>query len=136
MEREAMLGAIEAAYAARVKGDVATMATYFTEDARFEIAGEKDLLERFPTGPGHAVSVIGSLIELVTFHERETLQTVVEDNHVALLHRIRMSLGGREPFDSLVYDLWEFGEDGRAVGLRQFIDTARFAVELAQAAGD
>ena len=48
MQREDILKAIDAAYAARVNQDAVALAELWTGETTFEVEGQKSLIEAFP----------------------------------------------------------------------------------------
>lgn len=132
MERERVLEIIDAAYAARLRGDAEAVAQIWAEGATFELAGERSLLEGLPNaGSGAAEPTVAGLIALVEFIAVERLETLVEGLRAATLSRIAMSFGGREPVTMLVHHLWHLDEDGKVRSLLEFTDTAKATAEMA-----
>jgi ketosteroid isomerase-like protein len=137
MDREQVLTIIDAAYAARMRGDPAEVGQIWAAGATFELAGEKSLLAAFPAaGPGAAQPTVEAIMALVKFTAVERLDAVVEGRRAAVLSRVTMRFGGLEPFATLVYDLWELDEDGTVRALLQFSDTAKVASEMARLAAN
>jgi ketosteroid isomerase-like protein len=131
MNRDEVLAVIDAAYAARVAGDLATMRALAAEDGTFELAGETTLLRNFPVaGRVPSLSAVNGLISLIRMIEIERLEAVVEGNRAAVLLHARMSFAGRPPFDTVLYDFVELDDDGRISTMIQFSDTARYAAEM------
>lgn len=134
MDREQVLEIIEAGYAARMRGDAAAVSRIWAAGASFELAGEKTLLGAFPA-QGPAQPAAQALIDLIEMSALERIDAVVEGTRAAILWRATMSFNGREPFVSLLYDLWELDESGKVRSLLQFADTARIAEEMRALAG-
>lgn len=131
MDRDAVLAIIDAAYAARTRHDAGELATIWREDAVFEVAGVSSLIESFPGAtPSPSKPTVEEMMGLVEMHEVERMQALVEGNRAAILSRARVSFSGREPFDTLLYDLWELDDDGKVRSLLQFADTAKIVAEM------
>lgn len=132
MDREQVLAIIDAGYAARAANDGETLSRVWAEGATFELAGEATLLAAFPgaDGPSAAQPTVEALMGLVAMSNVRRLQAVVEGNRAATLSRATVSFAGREPFETLLYDLWEFDADGKIRSLVQFADTAKVANEM------
>jgi ketosteroid isomerase-like protein len=131
MSRDEVLGVIDAAYAARVAGDLATLRKLAADGGTFELAGESTLLRNFPVaGRVPALNAVEGLTNLIRIIEIERLEAVVEGNRAAVLLHARMSFAGREPFDTVLYDFVELDDDGRIRSMIQFSDTARYATEM------
>jgi ketosteroid isomerase-like protein len=131
MDRERVLGIIDAAYDARRRGDAEAVSRIWAEGATFEVAGQKELLAAFPAaGPMRAQLAVEELIALIGMHSLTRLQAVVEGTKAAVLWRATVSFADREPFETLLYDLWELDEAGKVHSLVQFADTASIAAEM------
>jgi ketosteroid isomerase-like protein len=131
MDRDDVLAIIEAAYAARMRGDGEAVNRIWAEGATFETAGEKTLIEAFPGAEPTAGQLAAeAIMRLVAMTSRKTLQAVVEGRRAAILSQATVSFAGREPFETLLYDLWELDEAGKVRSLLQFADTAKIASEL------
>jgi ketosteroid isomerase-like protein len=131
MNRDEVLAIIDMAYAARIAGDIDTLRALAAEDGTFELAGESTLLRNFPfAGRVPALSAVKRLTDLITIYEVRRLDALVEGNRAAVLSHARMSFAGRDPFDTVLYDLVELDEDGRILSMVQFCDTARYVAEM------
>lgn len=132
MDREQVLAIIDAAYAARLAHDGEALKRFWAEGAVFELVGEAALLEAFPgsTGPSPGQQTVEEIMALVKMIAVERLDAVVEGHRAATLSRARVSFAGREPFETLLYDLWELDDEGKVSVLRQFADTAKVASEM------
>ena len=132
-DRAKMLAAIDTAYAARERGDKEALAAHFAPFATFHIAGRKDLLG-FDVGPVDAMSAIGELIDLFTFHRTERLHVAI-DGDVAVVHlRIEVSLRGGPRETTQLCDIWTFDDDVKFRSIVEFGDTGLIAHMLAGAA--
>lgn len=131
MTRDEVLAIIDNAYATRMRSDAAALAAFWAPDATFEIAGEASLIEAFPgatRSPGQPV--VEELMKLVEMKSIERLQAIVEGNTAAILSHAEIAIAGREPFGTLLYDLWELDDDGKVRSMLQFADTAKIASEM------
>jgi ketosteroid isomerase-like protein len=63
-------------------------------------------------------------------HRIERKDAVVDGNQVAARWVAHVQFPGREPFDTELFNLWSFDEDGRVTKLREFCDTAKLASEV------
>ena len=126
MQRDDMLAKVEAAYRARRTGDFSALQTIVTEDAAFSFAGEQSLQAALPGSGGVSVHLAArQLFDTIEMRELERLQAVAEDNRIAILWRATLVPPGKEPFETLMFDLWEFDESGRICKCTQFLDTAK-----------
>jgi ketosteroid isomerase-like protein len=132
MDRNQVLAVIDKAYAARQANDGETLSRVWAEGATFEIAGETSLLENFPgtAGPEDSQPAIEELMRFVAMSNVTPIQTVVEGGKAAILSRATVSFGGRAPFETLLYDLWELDDAGKVRSLIQFVDTAQVVSEM------
>jgi ketosteroid isomerase-like protein len=113
---------IEAAYAARVRGDKEAMEAFWLPDATLSIAG---IVAMPMLDDKHAADATKALIDLVTFHEIERLDAVVDGNRAAIRWRVTLTIGDRT-VTTEICDIWTLeGERGKA--LVQFADTALLA---------
>lgn len=131
MTRDEVLAIIDNAYATRMRSDAAALAHLWAPDATFEIAGESSLIEALPgatRSPGQPA--VEELMKLVEMRSIERLQAIVEGNTAAILSRANISIAGQEPFETLLYDLWELDEGGKVQSMLQFADTAKIASEM------
>jgi len=126
MQREDMLAKVEAAYQARKTGDFSTLQAIVTEDAAFSFAGEQSLQAALPGSGGVGVHLAArQLFDSIEMRSLERLQAVAEDNRVAILWRATLVPPGGEPFETQMFDLWEFDDSGRICKGTQFLDTAK-----------
>ena len=131
-DRDAVLAAIDAAYAARKRGDKEALATHFAPGATFRVVGRSDVMG-FDVGPVDALGAINELIDLFTFHEMERLHAAVSD-HTAFVHlRIEVSARGGERDVTELCDIWTLDDDLKTVSLVEFADTATMAQMAASA---
>jgi ketosteroid isomerase-like protein len=123
-DRDTFLGAIDGAYACRVKGDKAGVAAYLAPGATIRIAGEGSLLANAATGGGPAMPTVEALMDAFEFHDLERVDAVVDGDKAAVLWKVTASYAGGEKVSTELYDLWTIGADGKLTSLLQFVDTA------------
>jgi ketosteroid isomerase-like protein len=127
-DRDQLLSNIDAAYAARIRGDKAALGAHFAPGATFRLAGNAGLVRGdLPVATSDAEKAVSDLIDLFQFHDIERLDAVVDGDSAAVRWRLSVSTGGAPPVETEVYDLWKFDGEGRAVSLTQFADTALIA---------
>lgn len=125
LSREHALQILEAAYAARARGDKAALAQYWSEGARFRIAADANYLPTIPLTADHAMEAIGGLMDRFTFTDLQRLEAVFEDNKVAVRWAANVSYAGRPPVRTELMDLIHMDDDGRIQSFVQFADTAQ-----------
>lgn len=126
MDRATMVQTIDAAYAARQRGDVAAIAAMLSPGATFRMVGVS-------AGPEDAATAIEQLIDQFHFAELERLDALVDGDRVAARVRISASTGGGRHVESELFDLWRFDADGKIVELVEFADTGLIGTMLATA---
>ena len=126
MDRATMLQTIDAAYAARQRGDIAGILAFLSPGATFRMSGVSD-------GPEDAETAITMLIDQFHFAELERLDALVDGNRVMAHVRISAATGGGRHLESELLDIWRFGPDGKIVELVEFADTGLIATMLATA---
>ena len=125
--RARIIETVESGLAARARGDKEAMRAFLAPGATFRIAGDRTSFGAVPAGPAEARDVLGALVDLISFHDHERLDTIVEGNRAAIRWRIDFSIGGGPVTTTEVLDLWTFDEDGKIADLLQFVDTALLA---------
>ena len=131
MEREDMLAKVEAAYQARRSGDFAALEAVVSPDAVFSYGGEQSFLASVPaSGAGSVHKAARELFETIEIRELERLEAVAEGNRVAILWRTTLVAPGGQPFETQMFDLWEFDGSGRISKGTQFVDTAKLVAEM------
>ncbi len=131
MGRDEMLAAVEAAYAARRSGDFSRLGDLLAEDAVFDYAGDASLMAAVPgSGGGSVADVARSLFDQVEMRGLERVQAVADEDKVAILWRTTLVPPGGEPFETLMFDLWEFDREGRISRGTQFLDTAKLVAVM------
>ena len=126
MDRAAMLQTIDAAYAARQRGDVAGIVAFLSPGATYRMIGVSTEAE-------DAATAIGRLIDQFHFAELERLDAVIDGDRVAVHVRIRTATGGGRYLESELLDLWRFGPDDKIAEIVEFADTGLIATMLATA---
>lgn len=127
MQREDMLAKVEAAYQARRTGDFDALRKAVADDAAFSYAGEESLLAGLPgTGDVGVHEAARQLFEAIELRTLERVEAVAEGDRVAILWKTSVVIPDREPFDTLMFDLWEFDGSGKICKGTQFLDTAKF----------
>lgn len=131
MQRDEMLAKVDAAYQARRIGDFAALEAVVSPDAVFSYGGEQSLLASVPgSGAGDVLQVARELYETIEIRSLERVQAVAEANQIAILWNTTLATPGGEPFDTQMFDLWEFDQSGRICKGTQFLDTAKLVAEL------
>ena len=131
MQREDMLAKVEAAYNGRRTGDFSRFPEILAEGAEFTFAGDQTLLAVLPGSGGvPADRVARELFENLEMRSLERLDAVAEGNRVAILWKTTLAPPGGEPFETLMFDLWEFDDSGRICKGTQFLDTAKIVDEM------
>ena len=127
MQREDMLAKVEAAYAARRSGDFAKLSEIVAHDAEFTTAGDETLVAALPGARGAGVhGAARELFDTIELQTLDRMDAVAEGNRVAVLWRTTAARKGGEPFETLMFDLWEFDGSGMICKGTQFVDTAKF----------
>src|SRR5437868_15309026 len=127
MQRDDMLAKVQAAYHARRAGDFAKLGEVVAPDAEFTTAGDETLVAALPGARGAGVhGAARELFDTIELRTLERLEAVAEDNRIAILWRTTAAVPGAEPFDTLMFDLWEFDDNGMICRGTQFVDTAKF----------
>lgn len=130
ISREQVLATVDAIYAARVKGDKIAMNQLWAADATYQLVGEASILKTMPVLPQNAQRSISNMIDTFLFHSVERLDTIVEGNRAAVLIRISVSGPNEEKHQTLLFDLWDVDDEGKATSLVEFSDTALVATML------
>lgn len=131
MQREDMLAKVDAAYEARRTGDFAALQAIVSPDAKFSYGGEQSLLAAVPgSGAGDVIQVARELFETIEIRSLERVQAVAEGNLIAILWNTTLVAPRGEPFETQMFDLWEFDQSGRICKGTQFLDTAKLVTEM------
>jgi ketosteroid isomerase-like protein len=127
MQRDDMLAKVDAAYQARRTGDFAALGALVAPDAEFTTAGDESLVGQLPGARGVGVhQAARELFDTIELRTLERVEAVAEGNRVAILWRTTAAVPRREPFETLMFDLWEFNDSGKICRGTQFVDTAKF----------
>ena len=131
MQRHEMLAKVEAAYEARRTGDFAALEAVASPNAVFAYGGEQNIPAWIPgLHSGSVRRAAEELYETIEIRKLEQVQVVAEDNRIAILWNATLVAPGSEPFDTQMFDLWEFDETGRICKGTQFLDTAQIVREI------
>lgn len=131
MQRQEMLVKVEAAYEARRTGDFAALEAIVSPGALFSLGGEQSLLAAAPQScDADVLQVARELFEKIEIRSLERVQAVAEGNKVAILWNTTLVAPEGEPFDTQMFDLWEFDQSGRICKGTQFLDTAKLVAEM------
>ena len=71
------------------------------------------------------------LFQKIEIRSLERVQAVAEGDRVAILWNTTLAAPGGAPFETQMFDLWEFNDDGRICCGTQFLDTAKLVQEMA-----
>jgi ketosteroid isomerase-like protein len=135
MQREDMLAKVEAAYDARRSGRLEALAAIVAPDAQFTTAGDETLVAALPGARGAGVrGAAKELFETIELTTLERVDAVAEGNRVAILWRTTAAVPGTPPFQTLMFDLWEFDDKGMICKGLQFVDTAKFIEVMGRSA--
>ena len=107
------------------------MEAVVSPDAEFSYGGEQSLLAAVPASGAVSVhQAARELFETIEIHELERVKEVAEGNRVAILWKTTLVAPGGQPFETQMFDLWEFDESGRICKGTQFVDTAKVVAEM------
>jgi ketosteroid isomerase-like protein len=136
MERDAIRSLIEAAYGARVRGDLDGVMAAFHPGCDFQLvaAGGPDGIGSVCGGAEAVRAQIGALIEAFDFADFTIVDLLVDGERAALRWRAQVTARatGRKALFEVV-DLFGFAE-GRIRTMQQFTDTAAVAALMNPAA--
>jgi ketosteroid isomerase-like protein len=131
MQREDMLERVRAAYNARRTGDFDKLRELVAENASWTLYGEESLLAGFPgTGGVDVHEAARQLFETIELRTLDRVDAVAEGNRVAILWKTTAAVPGSEPFETMMFDLWEFDAEGKICKGMQFVDTAKFIAAM------
>ena len=131
LSRAQILDLVEDIYARRVDGDKAEFAKIWADGATYQMAGTPETLGEAMTQRTDARQMVGELIDQFKFHAVELIDSVIEGNRAAIMMSIRVSTANGPIYDTRVFNLWEFDDDGKALSLIEFADTALVATMAA-----
>jgi ketosteroid isomerase-like protein len=126
---------VQDAYAARKAKDLDAIASMFTPNATFRLAGSPAAFPGAVRAQGEVElrASVGALIKAFDFLEQQMLMSVVEGNKAAVHWRVRLRHNPTgEVHETELFDLWTI-EGGRVASLVQFCDTALAAQLMARA---
>jgi len=136
MQREEMLAKVEAAYHGRRTGDFSKFPEILAEGAAFTFAGDQGMLAAIPGSGGvPAHQVAEELFKKLDMTALERVDAVAEDDRVAILWKTTLVPPGGEPFETMLFDLWEFDGAGKICKGTQFLDTAKL-IQVMEAAAE
>ncbi len=131
MNREDMLTKIETVYRGRATGDLSQFPDVLAPHAEFRFVGDGSIVMTFPGGrSSKPEEVAQELFDQLDMLDRRMESATVEEDRAAVHWRVVMRFKGGEPFELELFDLWEFGEDGRITKGSQFFDTAKVMDEM------
>ncbi len=135
MDRDEMLAKVETLYQGRTSGDTSAFGDVLARDATFTYEGEASLIAAFPGGRAHDPrEVAQALFDQIDMTDRTCVQTFVEGSKLAVLWETTLCVKGRKPFRQMLFDIWEFDDEGKIARGTQFQDTAKI-IEEVKAAG-
>jgi ketosteroid isomerase-like protein len=124
--RDEMMKTILRAYEARGKSDMDGLMDAFHPNARFEIKGDRNLLEvagAVEGGPNVRKALAG-LTQAFEFLEREIVNAVIEGDRAAVHSRVKIRFVPKDiTLTTDVLDTMRF-ENGKIVQFEEFADTA------------
>lgn len=131
MNREDMLARIEILYKGRASGDLSRFPDALAPHAEFRIVGDGSVVMSLPGGKSEKPEdAAQDLFDKLDMLDRRMESATVEENRAAVHWRVIMRFKGGDPFELEMFDLWEFGEDGRITKGSQFFDTAKVMDEM------
>ena len=131
MNREDMLAKIETLYRGRSNGDLSQFAEVLAPHAEFRFVGDGSVIMSLPGGRSEKPEEVAQdLFDKLDMLDRRMESATVEENRAAVHWRAVMRFKGGDPFEMELFDLWEFGEDGRITKGSQFFDTAKVMDEM------
>ena len=122
--RDDAIKTIQMAYAARVRGDKEALSQYWAEGAHFEIVGDPTLLEGVPLSAPEPMEAVSALIDRFEFSDLKLLNSVVDGADIAVRWAVTITVAGKPPVNTQLFDLIKLNEAGKIVSLVQFVDTA------------
>ncbi len=131
MNREDMLAKIETLYKGRATGDLTQFSEVLAPHAEFRFVGDGSVVMQLPGGRTNKPDEVAhDLFTKLDMLNRRMESATIEENRAAVHWRVVMRFKGGEPFEIELFDLWEFGEDGRITKGSQFFDTAKVMDEM------
>ena len=131
MNRDEMLAQVDRLYEGRTNGDTKAFDEVLAEGATFKYEGDELLIAAFPGGRTQKPSEVAqALFEQIDMTDRKPVQIFAEDNKLAVLWDTELCVKGREPFRQMLFDIWEFDDQGKVTRGTQFQDTAKIIEEV------
>ncbi len=131
MNRDDMLATIGSVYKARATGDLSRFPNLFAPHAEFRFVGDGSIIMEFPGGKSNQPEEVAKeLFEQLDLLDLRMESSTIEDERAAVHWRAVMRFKGGDPFEMELFDLWEFGADGRITKGSQSFDTARLQNEM------
>ena len=131
MNREDMLAKIEVLYRGRATGDFSNFPEALAPHAEFRFVGDGSVIMNLPGGQKDKPDEIAQeLFEQLDMLDRRMESATVEENRAAVHWRVVMRFKGGDIFEMELFDLWEFGEDGRISKGSQWLDTAKLMEQM------
>ncbi|MFL0354893.1 nuclear transport factor 2 family protein [Erythrobacter sp. GH1-10] len=134
MNRDDMLAKIETLYKGRATGDFSQFPEVLAPHAEFRFVGDGSTTMTFPggktTNPEEAGKDLFAQLDLL---DRRMESATVEENRAAVHWRVVLRFKGGDIFEMELFDLWEFGEDGRITKGSQWLDTATLMDQMDEA---
>lgn len=131
MTHDDMLDAVRALYRARMTGDFAAIESRSAPASAFAVNGAEGLTHLFPGGSGgdiaHAARDLFARLEMVSL---DLVDSLAGDQKLATLWKASFRYDGGAIFETQLYDLWRFDDQGRVSHGLQFFDTALLAREM------
>lgn len=126
MDRETKLQTIDAAYAARQRGDLAGIVAFLAPGATYRMVGVSE-------EPEDAAAAIGRLIDQFQFAEMKRSGAAIDGDVVAVHVQVKASTGGGRYVESELLHWWRFDDAGKIAAIVEFADTGLIGTMLAAA---
>ena len=131
LERSRIVEILDGIYATRVAGEQDAFARIWADGATYQMAGDAVILGATLTHPRDARQATSELINQFKFHSAVRTDAVVEGNRAAVMLNLVVSKGDGPKHETRVFNLWEFDDDGKALSLIEFADTALVTAMIA-----
>jgi len=113
-------------YAARIDGDMETLAKSFAGDARFQISGSPaaSMLATFIEGHDGVMGLIQTIVDSFALEDFKILDLLIDGDKVAVRWRATVNqVTSGETYETELADFIEM-KDGKVVSFTEFLDTA------------
>ena len=131
MNRDDMLARIETVYRGRATGDTSAFAEACAPHATFRFVGDGSVVMSIPGARHEALEqAVLEWSQHFDALDRRMESATVEEDRAAIHWRVVMRCKGGEPFEMELFDLWEFGEDGRIAKGSTWLDTAKLLEQM------